>query len=1050
MPKIEGHFRRFALWTIVIALWASLSQFGLADSSTANLSVSVSDSSGAVIPGAHLVLRNSDTNQEQQLESGKMGSATFPFLKPGHYTLTVSKTSFADVVVDRIALNVGDEKRLQLSLKVGSADQTINVDGSGISINTTDASVSTVVDRKFVATMPLNGRSFQDLISMTPGVTSQSPQVNTNGGINYSGNFSVNGQRTESNYYTVDGVSANSSAGTGNGTPQSATGGSLAASTALGTTQSLLSVDALQEFRVMSSTYSAEYGRTPGGQFSIATRSGTTEMHGNVFDYLRNNVFDANDWFNKHYGTQRPALRQNDFGGTLGGPIPISRNAGGNTFSFFSYEGLRLTQPQAASVQYVPDLYMRQNAVAAMKPFMNAFPLPTNTSKDIDYGTATSPNLATFTRGYSLPSRIDSTSIRGDHSFGQHLSVFFRYSHAPSYAASRTLSQVTQTNTGTDTYTLGATSVISKNMTNEFRLGYTTSTSQQAISLDTFGGADPSGYASASGMGGYTSPGIYFYLSSTGVGTAILNSQATESRLKQWNVVDTISMSFGKHLVKAGVDYRRLISKLSPVAVQVQAAYYTPASALANSGTLYLSKQLSATPVYNETAAYVQDEWRVRRSLNLSLGLRWEVNPPVGETNGNLPYTLTGSLSNPSSLGFAPRGTSLWNTAWYSFAPRLGVAWTAHDAAGWQTVVRAGGGVFYDTANQIAARGFYSVGFVAYQPLSSASLPVVPSQLAFSPSGYPPYSGTVVYAYPKHLQMPYSLQWNVALEQSLGKSQSLTLNYVAANGRRLLSFQQFSLAALNPSFGTVDYIPSGITSNYQALQTKFQRSVSKGLQALASYTWAHSLDYGSTYAAIAQTRGNSDFDVRNSFSAGMSWEIPNPMSSGILEKIAGHWGADARVTSRSAFPVTLNGNTLTDPTTGNQFYGGLNLVANQPLYLYGSQYPGGRAINKAAFIPATGTAQGTASRNFVRGFGEFQMNGALRREFPIHDSVHLLFRAEAFNIFNRPNFGYINPFYTQATFGQVTKMLNQSLVSVASQYQEGGSRSMQFALKLSF
>lgn len=1049
MPKIKLDFRRSAVWMLLALISTCSCGLALADSGTANLSVSVTDSSGAVIEGALLTLRNTDTNQQQQTESSNAGGAVFPFLKPGHYTLTISKSAFADVIIGHILLNVGDDKRLQLSLKIGSSAQTVTVDGSGASINETDASLSTVVDRKFVENMPLNGRSFQDLISMTPGVTSQSPQVSTNGGINYSGDFSVNGQRTESNYYTVDGVSANSSAGTGNGTPQAATGGSLAASTALGTTQSLLSVDALQEFRVMSSTYSAEYGRTPGGQFSLATRSGTAETHGNVFDYLRNDIFDANDWFNDHYGTAKSALRQNDFGGTLGGRIPGWRKAAWSTFYFFSYEGLRLSQPQAASIQYVPDVYMRQEAVAAVKPLLNAFPLPTHTPADIDYGTAENPDLATFIMGYSLPSRIDSTSIRGDHSFGKYLSTFFRYSHAPSQADSRVLSSLTQSNTGTDTYTLGATSIISPEVTNEFRLGYTTSTAQQAISLDTFGGADPSGYATASGIGGYASSGVYFYLSSD-PGTSALNAQRSESRLKQWNVVDTLSISFGKHLVKAGVDYRRLISNLSPAEVQLQAAYFTPASAITNGGTLYVSKQLSATPVYAETAAFIQDEWRVRRSLDLSLGLRWEVNPPVGEANGNLPYTLTGSFSNPSSLGFAPRGTPLWDTSWYDFAPRLGAAWTIRDGDRLQTVLRAGGGVFYDTANQIAARGFYSVGFVAYQILEPGSLPVLPSQLAFFPSSDPPYSGTVVYAYPKHLQMPYSLQWNVALEQSLGKAQSLTLNYVAANGRRLLSFQQFSLAALNPSFGTVDYIPSGITSNYQALQAKFQRRVSMGLQALASYTWAHSLDYGSTYAAIAQVRGNSDFDIRNSFNAGMSWEIPNAPSSGILEKLGAHWGADARVIARSAFPVTLNGNELTDPTTGNQFYGGLNLVPAQPLYLYGDQYPGGRAINKAAFTPAAGTAVGNAPRNFIRGFGEFQMNAALRKEFPIHDSLHLLFRAEAFNVLNRPNFGYINPFYRQATFGQVTEMLNQSLVSVASQYQQGGSRSMQFALKLSF
>jgi hypothetical protein len=372
MPKIEVPFRRSAVWAILAMLLTLPSSSAFADSSTASLSVSISDSSGAVVPGAHIVLRNAETNQEQQAASGITGSATFTFLKPGLYGLTVSKESFADVVVDHILLNVADDRRIRLSLKVGSASQTVNVDGTGLTINTTDASVSTVVDRKFVENMPLNGRSFQDLISMTPGVVTQSPQAA--GGIQSKGDFSVNGQRTESNSYTVDGVSGNNGTGYPTGYGQAGSMGAIAASTALGTTQSLISVDALQEFRVMSSTYSAEYGRTPGGQFSLSTRSGTNAPHGTAFDYLRNDALDSNDWFNKHNGKAKTALRQNDFGSTFGGPVLLPHVYSGKyrTFFFASYEGLRLTQPTAATTQYVPSLSVRTGTVASLQPIFNA------------------------------------------------------------------------------------------------------------------------------------------------------------------------------------------------------------------------------------------------------------------------------------------------------------------------------------------------------------------------------------------------------------------------------------------------------------------------------------------------------------------------------------------------------------------------------------------------------------------------------------------------------------------------------------------------------
>jgi hypothetical protein len=306
-----------------------------------------------------------------------------------------------------------------------------------------------------------------------------------------------------------------------------------------------------------------------------------------------------------------------------------------------------------------------------------------------------------------------------------------------------------------------------------------------------------------------------------------------------------------------------------------------------------------------------------------------------------------------------------------------------------------------------------------------------------------------VYAFPPHLQLPYTLQWNVSLEQAFSKGQSLTLSYVGANGRRLINQQEINIGPQQPEFGTVFYTSGGVTSNYQALQAKFQRSVAKGLQALASYTWSHSLDFGSNDSALPFTRGNSDFDVRNNFQTGLSWELPGTRRS-ISGAFTNHWALDARLMARSAFPVTLEGDALIDPATGSQYYNNVNLVLGAPIYLDGAQYPGGRAINPAAFSIPTGTTPGDAPRNFVRGFGATQMNLALRRSFPLRDKAELQFRAESFDVSNHPNFGYIDPYFADATFGLATKTLDQSLATVASQYQQGGARSFQFALKITF
>jgi hypothetical protein len=385
-----------------------------------------------------------------------------------------------------------------------------------------------------------------------------------------------------------------------------------------------------------------------------------------------------------------------------------------------------------------------------------------------------------------------------------------------------------------------------------------------------------------------------------------------------------------------------------------------------------------------------------------------------------------------------------------NFAPRLGVAWIAHDKRGSETVVRAGAGVFFDSADEVAALGFSGLGFRAYQIESGAQIPFTASQLVVPISVSPPYTSATITAFPSHLQLPYALQWNTSIQQALGKDQSLTLSYVAAAGRRLLGVQQLSLTNLNPNFGAVQYFAAGITSNYQALQLQFQRSVANGIQALGSYTWSHSLDFGSNSSALPLQRGNSDFDVRQNLQGGLSWDLPNLAGPRFADLLLNDWGMDARLNVRTAFPITLGGNLITDPTTGSQYASGLNLVANQPIYLHGPQYPGNKAINKAAFsLPATGTS-GTAGRNFVRGFGAGQFNLAARRDFHLHDVLILHFRAETFNLFNHPNFGYVDPTYTDALFGQATKMLNASLGTVASQYQQGGARSMQFALRLTF
>jgi len=1044
---------RFIL--LVLLLCYSIS---FAQSTNATISGGVTDPSGKFIQGADVEIANDATGVIYSSKTNGSGMYVVPILPPGHYHVQISKPGFRTIIKADVVLNVQSALALNFVLPVGSTSESVTVDAGSSLINTTDASVSTVVDEKFVKNIPLNGRSFQDLISLTPGVVTQSPQQG--GSIQAQGDFSVNGQRTESNYYMIDGVSGNTSAGSANGTGGFGQTGSIAASSALGTTQNLISVDALQEFRVSSSSYSAEYGRMPGGQFSFSSRSGTNTLHGTVFDYLRNDLFDANDWFNNYYDISRPALRQNDFGGAVGGPVIVPRLYNGRSKSFFfvSYEGLRLVQPTNASAQYVPSLSLRQSPTLndSMRALLNAFPLPTGNEI---FQSGNPSELSQFVKAFSLPSNIDATSVRVDHVISDKVTAFLRYSYSPTNISSRNLSSPGQTQQNSETYTAGLDNSFSPKISNNFRIGFAASRALALFGLDSFGGAVPADLQTVVGApGAYNTYSYFPFIDISGVGSTYIQSFKGGNSIRQWNLTDTIALSLGRHQIRAGFDERHLTSPLDPAALSVYPYFYTRTDLEASQTSyLFIRKTDPARPTFNEFSAFIQDEWQFRPQITVSAGLRWDINPAPGAADRQHPYTVLGSVYDPASLTLAPRGTSLWDTSWYNFAPRLGMAWKARSAPRWETVVRAGGGVFFDTGNQVGAYGFSGLGFLASNTPANSTMPFGASYYDFTTAVSAPYTSSFIFAYPRHMQLPYTLQWNFSLDQALGRTQVVTISYLGAEGRRLLQQQYRSVNSFNPEFGIIYYYPGGVTSNYEALQVKFQRNVAAGFQALASYTWSHALDFGSTNTSLPLTYGNADFDVRHDLQAALSWDIPRTNHGSTLNTFANGWGIDGRLSVRSAFPITLTGNVIVDPT-GSYSYGSVNYDSSKAVYLYGPQFPGGRMLNggpnvpsaTAAFSLPTGTDTGNAPRNFVRGFGAGQFNTAIRRDFPIHGDVHLSFRAEAFNVFNQPNFGYIDPTLTDLQFGKATAMLNASLASMSALYQQGGARSMQFSLKLGF
>jgi hypothetical protein len=1043
-----------------------------AQSTNASVAGRVTDPSKAVISDAKVAATNTDTNVRYEDATNNSGDYYLTNLPPGSYRIEIEKTGFRKLIKPDVILHVQDTLAIDFEMTLGSGTESITVQAGAPVVNTESATVSTVIDRTFVENLPLNGRSFQTLIMLTPGV------VVTQTAFDDQGQFSVNGQRADANYFTVDGVSANFGV-TGYPALVQSGGGALPALSAQGGTNSLVSIEAMQEFRVQTSSFAPEFGRTPGGQISILTRSGTNRFHGALFEYFRNDALDANDWFSNYNHLPKPEERQNDFGGVLGGPILRDR-----TFFFFSYEGLRLRQPGTQET-VVPDLASRQSAPASMQPYLDAYPDPN--------GPAAGAGLAQFNGSYSNPSSLDAYSARVDHGINSKLSLFGRYSYSPSRSNVRdafgVLSGTELVSASVQTFTVGLDQTVTTGINNEARANYSNERVGSEFQMDNFGGAVPltngemypSEFSTANGL---------FEFNLQGAGTLADGLYGTDEQ-RQINVIDNLSWSKGRHQLKFGGDYRWQSPFTRPFAYFLVAGF---AGVTANSGGVLSGAASYAETGSNQTVAFLtqnyslygQDTWNAKPRLSLTYGLRWDVNTALkGKNLASQPFTLL-NLDDPANLALAPTGTALYQTRYGSVAPRVGVAYQLKQLGNWLTVLRGGFGIFYDLgygsvggtssyfpffANNIIAPSTCASGVVG------TCFPLTPQQAAPPPLTTSPPVNTINVVDPQ-LKVPRTYQWNVTLEQSLGTSQTLSLAYVGAVGRDLLRVT--NIVNPNPNFGFVGVTDNSATSDYDALQIRFQRRLSRGLQVLGSYTLSHSIDDASTDAFAnylnapsfvydpRMDRGNSDFDIRHAFTTGLTYSVPTPRWNKFSVATLGGWSVDTFVLARSAPPVNIVGPLAV--AAGTAFYPRPDVVPGVAQVLYGSQYPGGKAFNNlikpaacpggadqvGAWCPAPAGQQGIFGRNVLRGFGATQADVAFQRQFPVSEQLNLQFRAEFFNVLNHPNFGPPDNNLADALFGQSTQTLASSLGSGGADggfnplYQVGGPRSIQLALKLLF
>jgi hypothetical protein len=801
-------------------------------------------------------------------------------------------------------------------------------------------------------------------------------------------------------------------------------------------------------------------------------------------------VFDANDWFADLNKLPKPEERQNDFGGTFSGPILKDR-----TFFFFSYEGLRLRLPQVAET-FVPSLSARQNAIPALQPFLNAYPLPNSNSPD------TGPNPAPFNTSFSNKATLDAYSIRIDHKLRSNLTVFGRYNYSPSELIGRganglSLNSLNPATINIQTATVGATWAVSPTTVNDLRFNYTRTYGDAIIFLDNFGGAVPLTSLPLPSPFTIQNSSFAFDIISLGIGNTFEPGGKAPNTQRQINIVDSLSTQKGRHSLKFGVDFRRLSPVYKPLPYSQQAYFSDVPSAEA--GNLALSFLLSArgsTLLFRNLGMFAQDTWRVVPHLTVTYGLRWDIDfSPTALDGPALPAVSGFNLSNLSNLALAPSGAPPFKTTYVNVAPRFGLAYELTQNPGWATVLRGGFGIFYDLATSEVGNNFFTFAY-PYGGLTiglGGTFPLDPAGAAPPPITLANLSSGRLDAFDPNLKLPYILQWNVAVEQSMGEHQVLSASYVGATGRRLI--QSAFVNSPNSSFLSADLIGNAASSNYNALQIQFQRRLKNGLQALSSYTWSHSVDTASAGSSFSASnalvpginpnanRGPSDFDTRNRFTVGLTYDIPMPKINAFTNAILRGWSLESIIQVQSASPVDVFEGFLSQLNGANAEVRP-DVVAGIPLYLYGSAYPGGKGINFTPGAvpggcpggaqsvgpfcpPPTGSTgeplrQGNLGRNALRGFGATQWDFAVHREFPIHESLKLQFRAEMFNVLNHPNFGQPQAGIGFPNFGMSTQTLGKYLNGGNSGtsnlgggafnplYQIGGPRSIQLALKLVF
>ncbi|HEY2459593.1 MAG TPA: carboxypeptidase regulatory-like domain-containing protein [Candidatus Acidoferrum sp.] len=1068
---------------LILGLSVGFAPVAAAQSSGALTGV-VTDPSGAAIADAMVVVSNTETGAARTAQTDDTGRYRVLSLGVGHYEIRVTKSGFQEETRRGINLAVGEEAHVDLRLQVGTVEQHITITEEAPVVSNSTRDVSGLVNEQQVKDLPLNGRSFDELLTLNPGVVNFTWEKTGGIGISNStaGNmFSVSGNRPQQNLFLLNGIEYTGAA-ENNMTPG-------------GTSQQLLGVDAVREFNVLRDNYDAQYGKRPGGQVVIVTQSGSNNWHGSVFEFLRNSAFDARNFFDQ---ANVPHFSRNQFGGSIGGPIVKDK-----TFLFANYEGFRQHLNETA-VTLVPDA----NARAGFLPCQIVTPKPspcTGTSPLVNVGVAPgvaplfnlwptqspgAPDFGGIAEAFSTPLqtiREDFGSTRLDHIFSSRdsLSAAYTVDDSDDFTPSANPFSSDSTSLREQVLSLEETHVFSPRLVNVFRAGY-------SRAGYFFTGEPTPGTVAA------TVPG---FLAGLQVGTAVVGGSSASNPAAQLSLTgsnngsnlhiarnlftyeDKVSLTHGRHQFNFGVWAQRLQSNSGLALSQFGQATFTGLQTLLQGtiGTFLFDPaptQLGWRSWFG--AVYGEDVIRLSPRLTLSLGARIESSNGWNEVNGraaNFVFDSAGVMLTQPRIADSAFTT---NNAKFLPQPRLGVAWSPFENG--KTVIRAGFGMYNDLQDALNYRTDQNAPFdptFSIANLAVSKLPIIQSAIPASakivPGGVQP-----------DLQTPTLISWSLRIEHEITPNTSFTIGYVGSHGYHELvsldanepipvcpappctaSTATYPLgpggakpALANPNLGnTFSWFSEG-NSAYNALSLDANHRFAGGFSLRGVYTWSKALDDGDSLNATAAANapglvmfpgdiradwGLATYDVRNIGVVSGVYELPigsgrrfaNNLSA-ISNRLISGWMLNTIVTLQSGFPFTpqLSFNPSNNGDTKNPVRPSLNPSFSGPVVLGNpNQY-----FNPNAFIaPPTGT-YGNLGRDTFIGPDLATWDFSLLKDTRIRERLNLQFRAEIFNLlnhtnFNTPNLIAITPTGVSPTAGLITSTSTSS-------------RQIQFGLKL--